>query len=256
MSNRILHAGLSIRSPSPCQAEIFLTVEPERLEGSEARGRLMGPRCQHASTVEVAYRFGHVPAPPGRLALRAFIPEASLWSPQAPHLYAGPVELWQDGQRLDSRPLRLGLRAFALGPRGLRCNGRLLVLRGRSVGRLDDDAALALRAEGIDLLVADVAQARVWEIADRVGFAVLGRAHGEIPAALAEHPSCLGWLLPDGAALPVLPPGTLFGTSPAHPLASQAHFIVGGGLDGKPVLALGDGPAPDGAPLLGNLLDG
>ncbi|MBY0231639.1 MAG: hypothetical protein K2W96_20330, partial [Gemmataceae bacterium] len=135
-----------------------------------------------------------------------------------------PVELWHAGQRLDSRTVRLGLRTFQAGPKGVRCNGRLLELRGRSVEGLDDESALALRAEGINLLVADAALSQVWEIADRVGFAVLGRIGGESPAERAAHPSHLGWLVPDDRALPA---EGIVAVSPAHPAAGEAALIVG-----------------------------
>src|SRR5262245_42110310 len=136
MTNRILSVTLRDHSLVPAAAEVHVTVVPERLDaGTQVRGRLMGPRCAYASTVEVAYHLRALPAPtaqPG-ITLRAIIPEASLWEPKSPHLYAGPIELWQDGQRCDVVQVRHGLRQITLGPRGLRLNGSPIRLRGRVI---------------------------------------------------------------------------------------------------------------------------
>ena len=134
MSNRILHVELRDRSVIPAEAEVHVAVVPERLDTrTEARGRLMGPQCRYASTVEVAYHLRPLLVPTGRpaIGLRAVIPEANLWSPETPYLYYGPVELYQDGARCDVVTVRHGLRACSVGPRGLRVNGRLTPLLGR-----------------------------------------------------------------------------------------------------------------------------
>src|SRR5262245_6527078 len=204
MTNHIQHVELRDRSVVPAEAEVHVTVTPAFLDaGTAVRGRLMGPRCRFASTVEVAYHLRPLLVPTGRPAvtLRAIIPEASLWEPESPFLYTGPIELWQDGTRCETLELRHGLRHVSVGPRGLRLNGRLIRLRGRRVEAVDDALALQLREAGYNLLVAPVgpATAAVWEVADRIGFFVLGQVGPETnathPARLAWHPSCLGWLL-------------------------------------------------------------
>jgi hypothetical protein len=235
MTNRILSIEVRDHSVVPAEAEVHVTVVPERLDaGTEAHGRLVGPRNRYASTVEVAYHLRPLRVPTGRpaITLRAIIPEASLWSPECPHLYSGPVELWQDGQRCDATQLRHGLRYFSVGPRGLRINGRVVPLRGLPVTALDETRAVALRAAGYNLLVApavDAARA-VWDLADVVGFTVLGRVEAGTPATrlreLAGHPSCLGWLLADDARLGEMPAGTLAGVGPAHAEASRASFLA------------------------------
>src|SRR6266852_987779 len=119
MTNRILHIDLRSHSTIPAEAEVRITVVPERLTPTtEVRGRLMGPRCLFANTIEVAYHLRPLPpgspTTPGALVLRAIIPEASLWEPECPFLYEGPVELWQDGQRCERVMVRHGLRTVAL----------------------------------------------------------------------------------------------------------------------------------------------
>ncbi len=264
MPNRILHAELENRSTVPSEAEVYLTVLAEDTAGVEVRARLMGPRCLHASTVEVAYHFRPVlvPTPRPALTLRAVIPEASPWSPETPHLYHGVVELWKAGQRLDSRQVRLGLRDFRVGPRGLRCNGHVTRLRGVSVSALDDAAAARLRDGGFGLLLCPAGEATrgVWEVASRVGFAVVGRVAAGTPQALlqdlADEPSALGWLLDPGVPPVTVPPATLLGAPADHPAAGGAHFVsapAGAPLPaGKPVLLIGAGETTN--PLVGQVV--
>jgi hypothetical protein len=217
MTNSILHLELHDGSRLPPEAEVRLTVVPRFLDtGTEVRGRLMGPRNHFASTIEVAYHFRPwlVPTTQPALTLRALIPEASFWEPQCPHLYAGPIELWQDGQRCQVVQVRHGLRRLALGPRGLRLGGRPLRLRGVEVEALDELAALALRQAGFNLVVVPMSEATLpaWEIADRIGLFILGRLREGAPApdALLAHPACLGWLA-SGEQAPPQPAGAFLG---------------------------------------------
>ncbi len=56
MDNRIRQIEVRDRSLIPAEAEVWITVTPEHhTPTTEVRGRLMGPRCPYASTVEVAY---------------------------------------------------------------------------------------------------------------------------------------------------------------------------------------------------------
>jgi hypothetical protein len=193
MTNRIVRVTLHDHSLVPASAEVRVSVVAERLDaGTALRGRLMGPRCRFASTVEIAYHLRPVEG----LTARVIIPEASLWEPETPHLYIGPIELWQDGVRADVVEVRHGLRRLDLGPRGLRVNGKLLALRGRRVESLTDAEALGLRGAGYNLLAVDYTDAtrHVWDVADRVGFLVACRHQTGLPEDLARHPSHLGGL--------------------------------------------------------------
>src|SRR3982751_515934 len=104
MANRIVKVLLEDHSLDPMSAEVWITVYPETLTPkTELRGRLMGPNCPYASTVEIAYPLKPLMRseqhPDGALRCRVAIPEPSLWDVQSPFLYSGPVELWQDGKR-------------------------------------------------------------------------------------------------------------------------------------------------------------
>src|SRR5439155_23720798 len=122
MSNRIQQVQVRDRSLDPAQAELWISVEAERITPTtELRGRLTGPRCLYAATVEVAY-----PLRPylRRLTARVVVPEPCLWEPQCPFIYEGSLELWEDGGRCDRVEVQRGLRRILLGPGGLRVNGR------------------------------------------------------------------------------------------------------------------------------------
>jgi hypothetical protein len=276
MANRIRSVQLRDRSVAPAQAEVWVTVWPERLDaGTDLRGRLMGPRCAYTATVEVAYPLRPLgPASraedeAGALTLRVVIPEASLWEPKNPFLYEGPVELWQDGQHCDRRTVRHGLCGVSLGTGGLRVNGKPLALRGQAIGETPSEEQLDdWHREGVNLLIAPLETGeQTWERADRLGFFVLGRVpesgmEAAAVTALAGHPCCLGWLAPADLLDP-LPADGLLGVCldrpPQRPLPQRAQFIAcpAGQAEalaalGRPLLVQGPAaPATGTAPLMG-----
>jgi hypothetical protein len=209
MENRFREVVVRHVRLDPVEAELWLSVYPERLSSAtQVIGRLMGPRCAYATTIEVAYPLretGRQYESEGepRLDLRAIIPEPSLWDPESPFLYEGPVELWVGKERCDRTEVRYGLRHFTLGPRGLRWNGRFLTLRGHRIDQPLEGRAEALRQAGINTLLAPVSPENVglWDAADRFGFLVLGRLSSRQDISLTqrfrEHASCLGWLVTD-----------------------------------------------------------
>jgi hypothetical protein len=195
---------------NPAEAEIWITVLPVDPPGeAELRGRLVGPHCQYASTVEVAYPFRPLPGPPaktGNLTARVIIPEPSFWDPESPLLYHGSLEGWKAGSRCWTAEISHGLRVLQLGKSGLRCNGRPLTVRGVSRKQLSEEDALQLRAEEYNTLLSDVSPETtdLWDAADRFGFLVLGRlsatkAAFRLVECLKFHACCLGWLLPPEA---------------------------------------------------------
>jgi hypothetical protein len=268
VDNRIRSVTWLDRSPAASGAEVWITVTPEHLTtATEVRGRLLGPRCPYAQTVEVAYplrplrRQGEGPT---ALTRRVVIPEASLWEPECPFVYEGAIELWQDDRCVDRLQVRHGLRTLALTPAGLRLNGRPLALHGGFARSGSGADALAWRRRGWNLLVVDVtvAAASIWDLADRFGFLVIGRLPDlaettlTLSSNLATHPSSLGWLLPPGApaTLPAWRIGAVLVRGEAPP--SGIAFVAGGAelaSLGLPLLLLDGTPMP--APLAFGCVD-
>jgi hypothetical protein len=212
MSNRIKQLMVFMQRLDPAEAEIWISVYPEELTaGTEVRGRLMGPRCRYSSTVEVAYplrewKRAYEKEDVPHLSMRVIIPEPSFWDPESPFLYEGPVELWHKKERCAQVLLSRGLRTVKLSPRGLRWNGRLTTIRGVTRSQCTEEEGLELHQQGCNTLLAsvDALSPELWALADRLGFMMLGRieTRAQVPLAadLAEHPSCLGWIL-SGALL-------------------------------------------------------
>ncbi len=194
-------------SLTPAAAEVQVTFATGDLPGvTEVRGRFTGPRCEYATTVEVAYPARPVakrPDAPTLAAARVLIPEPSFWEPESPFLYRGPFHLWEGGRRWPEVTVTHGLREFRLGPRGLRWNGRERTVRGVARERLSGEDALRLRRSGCNTLLAPVTAENedLWAAADRFGFLVIGRPTDRESLRRAEtlraHPSCFAWLLPE-----------------------------------------------------------
>jgi hypothetical protein len=249
VDNRIRQIEVHDGPLIPAQAEVWITVTPEHLTATtELRGRLIGPSCPYASTVEVAYPLRTPPpsamtegASSPAITMRAVIPEASLWEPESPFLYQGPIELWQDGQLRERVTLSHGLRHFALSERGLRVNSRPITLRGRFVTSCSEVDARTLHQAGYNLLVVPVEASSlpVWERADRFGLFILGQILDDSELtlrhleSLRRHTSCLGWLIEEGKhpSLDLLPSqgllGLTCGSEPSERLLREVHFLVG-----------------------------
>jgi hypothetical protein len=241
MENRIQRVQVHDHRLSPAEAEAWITVVPaQRKPTLEVRGRLMGPRCAYTSTVEVAYPLrpslrAYDPEEIPRLSTRVVIPEPSWWDLECPFLYQGPVELWDGSKCLDQIQVSHGFRVLQLTPQGLWLNGRPLRVRGVACDQCSEEEARRLHQSGCNTLLIPMGDpsAGLWDIADWLGFLVLGRltSKGDLPRAqtLSAHPSCLGWLLaPEfGRDLPVI------AILSAHPTAQGQ--LLGAQLDQRPV---------------------
>lgn len=206
MTNRIRKLEIHDRILSPAEAELWVFLDAERIdERTEVRGRLTGPTCPYADTVEVAYplrRFPKAPEGFSPLLRRVVIPEPSFWDPICPFLYRGVIELWQNEQLCERVEIRHGLRSTSLSPRGLFWNGELLTLKmlARSSGtrnelRRDHD-------QGINGFVLPGFEDELWSLAEEFGFAALGRTFEPDNSFLKRtaSPACLGWIIPAEAA--------------------------------------------------------
>jgi hypothetical protein len=248
MPNRIREIVVRDHRLDPAEAEVWITVVPEEMTPTtRVGGRLMGPRCPYSATVEVAYplrswKREDDEADSKSLTMRVIIPEASLWEPESPFLYQGPVELWQDEQLCERIQLSHGLRVVTLGPRGIRVNGRQIMLEGVQGDRFSEDDLVRLHQAGCNLLLVSVTARTVplWEAADRLGFLMLARIVDretwELAGTLRQHPSCLGWLI-----TPELMNHEILQAVRFSPLSFGRSHLVGCEIN---PLALG--PLPDG----------
>jgi hypothetical protein len=248
MDNRIVELVVTDHRLDPAESEVRVAVYPEKLtSGTEVRGRLMGPGSPYTSTIEIAYHWREMSRTADHILLRSVIPEPCFWEPQSPYLYQGPLELWQDGQRIAQTHLSRGLRQVRLLPQELRVNGQTMTLRGTSRLPSSEAEARALHAQGMNLLLPSVPQDYfdVWGFADRFGFFVLARAFA--PSVFLRwkqeshlYASALGWaftpeLLFDDlfAALPrksdersLARVGIELRDAPLQPLPARASFIL------------------------------
>ena len=253
MANRILNILVFDLRLDPAEAEVSIAVDPERLVSqTDARGRLVGPRCLYATTVEVAYPLRPVSRQyekegPPRIQARVVIPEPCRWDPESPFLYQGVVELWENGQRCDQVPITHGLRTLQLGRRGLLLNGRPFTVRARACDQApNEEEARRWRQEGINTLLVPLTREipDVWSAADRLGFLVLVRLSERLsvrPEALSrEPPAFAGYVLsPEawpqelfriradgGPSLDRPPIGAELLEVPREPLPPEIGFVV------------------------------
>jgi hypothetical protein len=248
MSNRIRDIVVRDHRLDPAESEVWITVEPEeRTETTRVGGRLMGPRCPYSSTVEVAYPLRPWKREQGEddtenLTMRVIIPEASLWEPETPFLYQGPVELWQGEELCERIQLSHGLRIITLGPRGIRVNGRPFTVEAVRGDGFSEGDLLRLREAGCNSLLTSVTARTLylWEAADRLGFLMLGRIVDretwELAGTLRQHPSCLGWVI-----TPELVNHEILQAVRFSPLSFGRSHLVGCEIN-----PLSLGPLPDG----------
>lgn len=115
MTNRINKTAFHITRLSAAEAEVVITATVEyRSQTTNLRGKLVGPRCPGASTIEVAYPLRAMLAATTKqsteLLLCAVIPEPNLWTDTMPFSYEATVELWQDGVSCDRVKVWIGLK--------------------------------------------------------------------------------------------------------------------------------------------------
>jgi len=202
MTNRILDVVVLNHRLDPVETELRVHVKLENLTpATEIRGKLSGPRCPYATTIEIVYPLREV-GRAGHIELRVVIPEPSWWDPQSPFLYEGAIELLQDGVSCERCAIRHGMRRLQLTAQGLRLNGKPYLLRCKFVQPTFPALNLKrLRDEGLNTLVTTVDDSglALWDSADRIGFFVLGMTDEvgrflEFRNNLANYPSNFGWI--------------------------------------------------------------
>ena len=239
------------RALSPFEADLLVSVAIDGdTDGIDIRGRLLGPTCPYATTVEVDYALRPLlqPVEGSDLVRRVIIPEPSFWDPVSPFLYRGHVEVWQHGRLIERVVVRHGLRSVRIGAEGVHFNGKHLMLR--TVDRLEvlESHLPNLRREGINSLILSPSQHALLPALDRLGFIALVRVNAETDwPALTAAPSLLGWLLRPGQEEVLAQLGEssrrrhcVGWESAGSPVPAGVDFVVGEGPGGPPRLGRGD----------------
>jgi hypothetical protein len=200
MTNRIRNVTVMNHRLDPHETDLRILVEVEYLTPTtEIKGRLMGPRNVHAATIEIAYPLKEIERGE-QISLRAIIPEPSWWEPKLPFLYRGPLELWQDGAFCERVQIRHGINRLQLSTKGLRLNGKPLVIQGRVVESKKTEAEIReLRNDGFNLVLSPWDEG-LTDLADEYGLFLLAYSHELPDRAFFKHACAFGWAVPrDGA---------------------------------------------------------
>lgn len=108
---KIVSLNFEIIRATSAVAEFAVRVE---LDGPAAdfdvTGRAVGPHCEGASTVEVAYPMRLLERSDTAASLCCVIPEPNLWKQETPFTYTVSIELTINGEILDSRETVLAFR--------------------------------------------------------------------------------------------------------------------------------------------------
>jgi hypothetical protein len=194
---------MEIRHLNPAEADLRFHVAVDGSDsGLAVKGRLVGPRCVYASTVEVAYPLTDAPAgEPTQLTKRAIVPEPNLWEPACPFLYEATLELFGDCTCIDVIALTLGLRTIAISGGSFLLNGKRFEPKAAEIPHLKEPDLVQARRQfnTVVLPVSDKAWP-LWHACDRIGLAVFGRVANESQSTqrhFANHPCLMAWLVDD-----------------------------------------------------------
>jgi len=117
MTNRIKDVAVRVQRLDATVGELSISVFPDRLtNGTEVHGRVTGPHCAGATTVEVSYPLQETSRQDDKegdpcIRSRVVIPEPNLWDPISPFVYQCKLELWQGDQRCDQTERLIQLKA-------------------------------------------------------------------------------------------------------------------------------------------------
>jgi hypothetical protein len=205
---------------SPAAASLYIRAPGL---GSECRlsGRITGPDCLHAATLQADFALQDLGSDPRPLA-RATITEPCFWTPRTPYVYHAHVDVVRQGQVIEHSARLCAARPWGASGRNLVLAGKRWVPRGvwrdelrpEEIGQWIEAAAVACVPSPSDAVCSE-ASVRGLGIAARVeGIAESIRAE---LARLAQWPAVLLAVLPantPAAAFDHLPPGLLLGQLP------------------------------------------
>jgi hypothetical protein len=178
---------------------------------AELRGEFVGPRSLHDALAEAVHELRPLPAQGDVLRSSVRLPGPCLWSPKQPCRYDGRIDCVRGGVVAESAHVVVGLKELLLNRKGFHLNDERFRVRGFTARRTPtpDEARRLRSADGNLLLVPlNLETLPVWDEGDRQGFLVLAevdpadeRLLWKASEELCQHPSCLGWVLPQSAAV-------------------------------------------------------
>ena len=122
--------GVRVTTVSASPARVLVNVLVEGAEHVHGPLRVLAEVTRGRRAVAL----GETVVPGGGSAsIEIEVPDALLWDAENPNLYGCQVTLTSDGTPLDVATCRLGIRRIACDARGLRVNGREVLLRGACI---------------------------------------------------------------------------------------------------------------------------
>lgn len=128
-------------------------------------------------SVAVANSHGTVVANGEGSCVELDVPDAALWSDEAPNLYTCRVSLQEDGAVVDEAVETFGIRVIEWSPKGFRINGKDTLLRGGCIHHDNGILGAATYAESEERRV---------RIMKEVGFNALRSSHNATSKAMLE----------------------------------------------------------------------
>jgi hypothetical protein len=230
---------------SQAEADIWFKVVVQRVtQGTEVRGRIVGPRSLYTETSQVASPLRcvkHRATDEVALIARTAFPNPGFWDPVNPLLYRVVLELWQDGQRCYVLGFDLGFRLAEMGSGGVTVNGRPVTLRGMRHLFQSQEEATARRRDGYNLVLAGKGQWHWWVQANPMGLLLLERV-----ALSTLTPQYFGLLTPQPCFLGFVLDRELLDRPPSEVERflgpwQERRVYIGLELDGPPLPSLPNG---------------
>lgn len=169
-------------SLDPVRAEVAAEFPWSLEPGDEIRGKLEGPQCRYAGTIEIAYPLRKVGE-----AYQFTLPEPSAWSPITPFVYAGKFEWLRNGVKLGAARALHGLLRLTLGPTGWLLNGKPFEERATELNSPTEEELLQHRNAGFNTLITPTIDLTSWDQAARIGFFIRPMGSQTLPHQLQSH---------------------------------------------------------------------
>ncbi|HTM54635.1 MAG TPA: hypothetical protein VL175_11435 [Pirellulales bacterium] len=188
---------------SDAQARVYAQFQTSEREGLTLAGRLRGPTCAYADTLQTTLQFVDRGPGPSLLA-EAYLLEPSYWTPDFPHLYRAELELRRGSEVIARTERPFGLRPLGAIGRKLVLDSRRWVLRGLLADETQNTDLPSWRASSMAMVVHNPSD-ELCDEASRLGVllvAELAAEHTNEIERLSRWAAVGMIILPQGAAGP------------------------------------------------------